>query len=159
LILQALACRVRDIRGQGAMISDLQGRVHLSRPSYDLAAESYPAAFVARREGGGTTRDRAPGYASESNVSITFEVAGVIPRGLESGIAAEGLLADFQRAIERADDPFMRDAALGKNLLAEELFITDVSLEPAPDGSAFEALSVGVVCVYPYRYGDPDHVA
>lgn len=158
-ILLALQARLQDIRGQGGMVSDLQGRVLLQRFGYDVDAEMVPCVFIARRVGGGTTRTLAPGAETLSDTTVVFDVVGVVHRSATSALAGEDLIADMQRALEIESDPFLRDDCLDKNLLSQELQLVTIDTGPPEDGFEFELVSVGVQCTYPHKYGDPDHVA
>lgn len=160
-IYLALHDRLLDIRG-GAFNHDLQGRVHLARPSYDLTASDYPAVFFAMRQGGfGTVR--GPGTAQHTTTTLTFDAVG-IARASDGGShcrAGLRLLADLRRALEVPDDMYLRTEIDGtpKQLLGDELLIVDAEWEPAPPGFDFDIVGVGIACSYPHKYGDPDHVS
>ncbi len=158
-ILKALHARLLDIRGQGDMVNDLQGRVHLHRFGYDLDAEAAPAVFIARRAGGGTDLVQRPGAnLLLHDVTTVYDVVGVVAQGNACSLDGEHLLADIIRALERPDDVFLRCDALGKNLLSQELRLVDVQFAELPAGAAFDLVGVGVQCTHPHKYGDPDHV-
>ncbi|MCR6700853.1 MAG: hypothetical protein NVV68_06775 [Dokdonella sp.] len=109
-ILTRLQARLLAIRGQGAMVHDLQGRVYLRRPTYDVDAESLPAVFLVRRPSSGTTREQRPGASSTlSTTTVIFDAIGLVRADDDSGLQAEHLLADMQRALERPDDVWLRD--------------------------------------------------
>ncbi len=157
-VLRALGQRLLAIRG-GDFACDLQDRVYFTRPSYDLPTEMVPAAFIARRPGGGATRQQKPGINVLSDTTVIFDVVGVVARGLDDALAVEQLLADFHRALEVPGDAYLRCPVLQRNLLSAEIFLADVDLSPYTDGFPFEVTGVGVQCTWPHKYGDPDHVA
>lgn len=159
-ILLALQARLLEIRGQGAMVNDLQGRVFLRRPSFDAEAEETPAVFLMRRVGGGAQREQRPGENGVgSDTTVIFDAVGLVASTGDSTLAAEHLLADMQRALEIPNDTFLRESCLGKNLLTQELRLVSIELDPPIDVMPFELVGVGVQCAYPHEYGDPDHVA
>jgi hypothetical protein len=162
-IYTALADRLRNIRGQGCMSEDLQGRIYMQRPDYDLDAESYPAAFIAPRQGSGFQFTQKPGSSELSATTLTFDVVGVIGASKDTTAAVKGLrlMADLHRALEVQSDLNLEVTIDGVKvrLLSEELRIVDAQYEPAPSGFDFEVVGVGVACVFPQKYGDPDYVA
>lgn len=142
------------------MVNDLQGRVLLRRPSWDMDAEDAPAVFVVRRNGGGTSTYPAPGANSTlSDITVIFDVIGVVRASARSTLAGEELLADLQRALEIEADPFLFDPTLVRNLLSQEMRLVSIELDPPEDGVPFDLVGVGVSCTYPHHYGDPNHVA
>lgn len=155
-ILVLLAARLAAIQGGPDFTNTVGARVYRSRFSYDLAVEGVPAIFIARRAGG-DSRATAPSPPFQ-NVTITFDIVGVVLAGVQSGDAAEDLLADIERAIEIETDKFLLDASTSKNLLAVELLLVGAQLEAPPEGSKYEAVAVGVQCTFPKRYGDPSYV-
>lgn len=157
-ILKKLKGRLDAIDGSGDFENDLQGRIFLSRPAYDADAEKKPAVFLARRIGGGTTREQAPGKSELSTTTVVFDAIGVIALGNECAVTAEDLLADLHRALEIPDDLYMRDEQLGKNLLSQELQITDVEFNIPEAEIPVVLVSVSISCTYPHKYGDPDYV-
>lgn len=141
------------------MVNDIQSRVFLRRPTYDLANEELPAIFLTRRVGGGTTREQGPGTSTISSETIViFDAVGIVRADADSGLAAEGLLADMQRALEIAGDTALFDRSDRKNLLSQELQLVSVELDPYLDALPYDMVGVGIQCAYPHVYGDPDCV-
>lgn len=156
-ILSAIAARLAAIDGTGAMVNDLQGRVYRTRAALDISEADLPAVFIYRR-GGGDERQIVPPTNNASTigtVAITYDVVGVVPAGANAGDAAEDLLADIERALERESDVYLQDG--GENLLQEPLTLVSAEADPLPDTFTHEIVIVGVRCVYPHKYGDPDH--
>jgi len=159
-ILDMLTDRLRDIRGQGDYVYDLQGRIYLRRFSFDADIEDAPTVFIARRVGGGTERVQKPGAEQLSDTTVVFDVVGVVALDSTASVAAENLIADLQRALERPDDLFLRDCdGSGRALLSQELQIVSIETAQPLDGFPFEVVAVGVQCTWPHKYGDPNHVA
>lgn len=159
-ILKALHGRLLDIRGQGSMVNDLQGRVFMRRFGYDVDAEQLPAVFIARRVGGGTELVQRPSQSLLlQDMTTVFDVIGVVAQGGDCSLDGEHLLADLIRALEQPDDVYLRCEALNQNLLSQELRLVDVQFAELPIGAPFDLVGVGVQCTHPHKYGDPDHVA
>jgi hypothetical protein len=161
-ILAKLATRLAAIDGTGAMLNDLSGRVFRRRPVYDVDNEPMPAVFITRRGGGDTRTVSSTGSPRRtlSQIEIVFDIVGIVELGEHSGDAAEDLLADIERAIELETDAFIGAAAAGERptLLSQELSLVGAQIDPPPPGSNVELIAVGVRCVFPHKYGDPDHV-
>jgi hypothetical protein len=158
-VLTALAERLDAIRG-GSFNNNLQGRVHLSRPSYDLATEDVPAVFLAPRSGGGFSRERKPGTSELSDTTLVVDVVGVLSTVPDSSIAGLRMLADLQAALELPDDLLMLTEIDGKTkgLLCDELTLIDINFASASDDFAFDHVVVGVQCTWRHFYGEPDRV-
>lgn len=160
-IYTALECRLRQIRG-GAYCFDLQGRVFMQRPSYDLDVESTPAVFIAPRPGSGFRAEQRPGTAQFSDMTLTFDVVGIVANTKTAPATVNGLrlMADLQRALEQPADLFLSADVDGDtmNLLSQELRMIDAQFETPPDQFPFEVVGIGIECTYPHCYGDPDHV-
>jgi hypothetical protein len=158
-VLNALAERLDAIRG-GTFNNDLQGRVYLSRPSYNLATEEVPAVFLAPRSGGGFSRERKPGTSELSDTTLVVDVVGVLSTVPDSSIAGLRMLADLQAALEIPADKHLRVDIDGRsvNLLSDELTIIDIEFVPASDVLPFDHVVLGVQCPFPHTYGDPDNV-
>lgn len=157
-ILKKLRDRLDAIDGGVDFNNDLQGRIFLSRPTYDADEERLPAVFLSRRIGGGTTREQTPGKSELSTTTVVFDAIGVIAIGGSCAVDAEDLLADLHRALEVPDDLYLRDEQLGKNLLSQELQITDVEFNVPEAEIPVVLVSVSISCTYPHKYGDPDYV-
>ena len=161
-VLGMLADRLSDIRGQGDYVYDLQGRIYLRRFSFDADIEDTPSVFIARRVGGGTERTQKPGAEQLSDMTVVFDVVGVVALNTTTSAAAENLIADLQRALERPDDLFLRGcdgSGRARDLLSQELQIVSIETAQPLDGFPFEVVAVGVQCTWPHKYGDPNHVA
>jgi len=155
-ILQALQARLLVVDGSETFWHDLTGpkRIQLRRPTYDIDQEGgEPTVFIARRFG---TGDERIGDVDQINRIGIFDVIGLVPSDRDdAGLAAEKLLADLERAMERSDDLFLRDAASGRNLLAGELTIVDSAIDASFAESFFEICGFGIVCPWTHVYGDP----
>lgn len=155
-ILAKLHARLVAIDGTGAFVNNIGDRVEKRRPRYDVDADTLPILFIYRRTGG-DTREVKP-TDPHADVTLVFDVVGLVAVGADSGDAAEDLLADVTRALELASDVYLHEGSIGRNLLSQELMLVSADAEPAPPGSKVEVVAVGVRCIYPRKYGDPDHV-
>lgn len=149
-----LEARLLTINGTGEMVYDVGSNVFGYRPTLDTEIEAMPAVFIFRREGG-EERNGTPDDTCIDKVVI-YDVVGIVPAGPGSGDAAEDLLADFERALERPADLYLADA--GAELLSEPLVLTPSEFSLGDDASKVESVAVGVRCRYPHIYGDPEYV-
>lgn len=156
-ILRALEQRLHAINGIAPMVCDVEDRVLLRRPTYH-ESEGLPAIFVYRKPAG-TSRQRQRN-SEIADTTVTFGIAGAVSAECEDAtLQLEALLADIHRALEKPADKYLRDAVLGRNLLSQELVITAIETAEPVAELPFDLVEVSVECVYPQKYGDPDHVA
>lgn len=156
-VLSKIYDRLCAIDGTGDFAFDMTGRVHLRRAPADLDSEDAPRLYVARRLGGGETRELADGSRSKVQKVVTFDVIGCAssdPDG--AGLAGEALLADIERALELDADRYL----LGDDgrPLVNRIFLIDPDIDSAFLRARAEAVGVGVRCEWPGKYGDPSFV-
>lgn len=153
-ILCALRDRLLSINGQGEMVNNLQGRVFLRRPTYDVEAEQIPAVFLRVRS---ITRTQQPtnGFF---DTTVIFDAIGLVKADADETLAGLEMKADMYRALEVEDDQFLKDGDCGANLLNQELAIVDAQVEDLQDAMNFDVAAVGVQCTFPQKYGAPNHV-
>lgn len=161
-VLLRIRDRLLGVNGTNGMVNDVDGRVYLRRVTADSLNDQFPAIYIARRRGGGATRTAAPGLETFWQTQVIFDCVGIVPASEDATIAGENLLADMYRAIEVEDDKFLKtiasDGVTETNLLTEELVIVDESVDDILASSPLDIVSFGVQCVFPQKYGDPNHV-
>lgn len=150
-ILSKLVDRLKAIDGTGEFNFNLKNNVLIRRPSYDRD-DCLPAIFIYRRNPDSREHNPELGFPVHT---VIYDVVGLVQRTDTAGEALEDLLADIERALEIPSDLCLRD---GKNLLGTPLRLVTGETELAPDGSRVEAVSVGVQCTFPHKYGDPNYV-
>ncbi len=67
-------------------------------------------------------------------------------------------LADITEAIESSSDVYLADPTTGRNLLRNEVRITDPTLAAPDAGARLESLSLGIALDFPTEYGRPAYV-
>lgn len=155
-IYKKLIDRLSAINGTGDFINDVESRIYLQRPSYDIENEILPAVFIYRRSSGDERTD-APVQAFPE-VTVVYDVVGLIKADSTAGYAIEDLLADIERSLEIENDKYLATDG-GKNLLSQELRLINGQGAQSQDGKNYEAVAIGVECKFPKKYGDPNYVS
>jgi hypothetical protein len=156
--LTLLHGRLDAIDGTGKFNYDMRGAVFACKPHHDVVSDLKEAIFIGRRKGiDARTQLKDP---TTTNVVVTtiFDVMAVAKIGPTSGITIERLLADIVRAVELKDDPFLRDPETGRNLVSQPICVVDAEGELGDAWADFELAVVGIRCVHPHVYGEPDVV-
>jgi hypothetical protein len=158
-VLELLQSRLETIDGTAPFVHDVSGAVALRRPVFDADRDPLPVVFISRRLGTGDTRDFRQGSTKQIARVVTFDVVGLVAGdGSTPGLEAEALLADIERALERADDEHLKDPTTGINLLSEPLMLVEPVIDDSAVRTGAELVGVGVRCAWPHRYGDPAFV-
>lgn len=154
--LQLLFGRLSAIDGNGKFNHDMRGRVFRCKPRHDVVSDGKLAIFISRRVGADQRSTPQDPSDTHSRHTTIWDVMAVAVATTESGDALEDLIEDIERALELPNDLYLQDPGTGRPLLNLPLALIDAEGDLGDAWADFELAVVGVRCVHPHVYGQPD---